>query len=422
MWETIKRAFKLKELRKRIWFTLFLFILFRLGTYVPVVGIDKTQIRSIIQQGGFLALLDLFSGGGYSNFSIFALSVFPYINASIILNLLSSIIPSLQALMREGGEEGQKKMAKYTRYLTVALAALQAFSIIVMFQNFLVNNSILLKIVIIASLVAGSYIVLWLGEIMTEKGIGNGVSLIIFAGIISRIPVSIVEIRQLLSTNSVSIASVIGEVLALITMLVIVLYAYQSERRIPVQYAKRIVGRKVYGGQSTYIPLRLVQAGVLPIIFAVSVMSFPYTIGQFWPNSWFTKHIAQPFFGTPASIWYNLIYFFLIVAFTYFNMELTYDPIKLSGDLKKYGGFIPGIRPGMSTAEYIAIVLKRIVFPTALFLGLIAVLPNLIFRRMTVSSFIFGGTSILIIIGVALETMQEIEAYLLMRQYQGFLK
>jgi preprotein translocase subunit SecY len=422
MWETIKRAFKLKELRKRIWFTLFLFILFRLGTYVPVVGIDKTQIRSIIQQGGFLALLDLFSGGGYSNFSIFALSVFPYINASIILNLLSSIIPSLQALMREGGEEGQKKMAKYTRYLTVALAALQAFSIIVMFQNFLVNNSILLKIVIIASLVAGSYIVLWLGEIMTEKGIGNGVSLIIFAGIISRIPVSIVEIRQLLSTNSVSIASVIGEVLALITMLVIVLYAYQSERRIPVQYAKRIVGRKVYGGQSTYIPLRLVQAGVLPIIFAVSVMSFPYTIGQFWPNSWFTKNIAQPFFGTPASIWYNLIYFFLIVAFTYFNMELTYDPIKLSGDLKKYGGFIPGIRPGMSTAEYIAIVLKRIVFPTALFLGLIAVLPNLIFRRMTVSSFIFGGTSILIIIGVALETMQEIEAYLLMRQYQGFLK
>ncbi len=422
MWETIKRAFKLKELRKRIWFTLFLFILFRLGTYVPVVGIDKTQIRSIIQQGGFLALLDLFSGGGYSNFSIFALSVFPYINASIILNLLSSIIPSLQALMREGGEEGQKKMAKYTRYLTVALAALQAFSIIVMFQNFLVNNSILLKIVIIASLVAGSYIVLWLGEIMTEKGIGNGVSLIIFAGIISRIPVSIVEIRQLLSTNSVSIASVVGEVLALITMLVIVLYAYQSERRIPVQYAKRIVGRKVYGGQSTYIPLRLVQAGVLPIIFAVSVMSFPYTIGQFWPNSWFTKHIAQPFFGTPASIWYNLIYFFLIVAFTYFNMELTYDPIKLSGDLKKYGGFIPGIRPGMSTAEYIAIVLKRIVFPTALFLGLIAVLPNLIFRRMTVSSFIFGGTSILIIIGVALETMQEIEAYLLMRQYQGFLK
>ncbi len=422
MWETIKRAFKLKELRRRIWFTLFLFILFRLGTYVPVVGIDKTQIRSIIQQGGFLALLDLFSGGGYSNFSIFALSVFPYINASIILNLLSSIIPSLQALMREGGEEGQKKMAKYTRYLTVALAALQAFSIIVMFQNFLVNNSILLKIVIIASLVAGSYIVLWLGEIMTEKGIGNGVSLIIFAGIISRIPVSIVEIRQLLSTNSVSIASVVGEVLALITMLVIVLYAYQSERRIPVQYAKRIVGRKVYGGQSTYIPLRLVQAGVLPIIFAVSVMSFPYTIGQFWPNSWFTKHIAQPFFGTPASIWYNLIYFFLIVAFTYFNMELTYDPIKLSGDLKKYGGFIPGIRPGMSTAEYIATVLKRIVFPTALFLGLIAVLPNLIFRRMTVSSFIFGGTSILIIIGVALETMQEIEAYLLMRQYQGFLK
>lgn len=422
MWETIKRAFKLKELRKRIWFTLFLFILFRLGTYVPVVGIDKAQIKNIVQQGGFLALLDLFSGGGYSNFSIFAMSVFPYINASIILNLLSSIIPALQRIVKEGGEEGQKKMAKYTRYLTVALAALQAFSLIVMFGNFLINNSILLKIVIMASLVAGSYIVLWLGEIMTERGIGNGVSLIIFAGIISRIPVSIVEIRQLLTTKSISLVTVFAEILALIIMIVLVLFAYESERRIPVQYAKRIVGRKVYGGQSTYIPIRLVQAGVLPIIFAVSVMSFPYTIGQFWPNSWFTKHIAQPIFGSPTGIWYNLLYFFLIVAFTYFNTELTYDPMKLSDDLKKYGGFIPGIRPGMPTAEYIATILKRIVFPTSIFLGLIAVLPNLIFRRMTVSSFIFGGTSILIIIGVALETMQEVEAYLLMRQYQGFLK
>lgn len=422
MWETIKRAFKLKELRRRIWFTLFLFILFRLGTYIPVVGIDKTQIQNIVQQGGFLALLDLFSGGGYSNFSIFAMSVFPYINASIILNLLSSIIPGLERLVKEGGEEGQKKIAKYTRYLTIALATLQAFSLIIMFRNFLINDSILLKIVIMASLVAGSYIVLWLGEIMTEKGIGNGVSLIIFAGIISRIPVSIVEIRQLLTTKSISILTVVGEVIALIVMIVLVLFAYQSERRIPVQYAKRIVGRKVYGGQSTYIPLRLVQAGVLPIIFAVSFMSFPYTIGQFWPNSWFTKHIAQPIFGSPSGIWYNLIYFLLIVGFTYFNTELTYDPSKLSDDLKKYGGFIPGIRPGMPTAEYIATILKRIVFPTSIFLGLVAVLPNLIFRRMSVSSFIFGGTSILIIIGVALETMQEIEAYLLMRQYQGFLK
>ncbi len=422
MWETIKRAFKLKELRKRIWFTLFLFVLFRLGTFIPVVGIDKTQIKNIIQQGGFLALLDLFSGGGYSNFSIFAMSVFPYINASIILNLLQSIIPGLERLAREGGEEGRKKIARYTRYLTVALAALQAFSLIVMFRNYLVNDSILLKIVIMASLVAGSYIVLWLGEVMTERGIGNGVSLIIFAGIISRIPVSIVEIRQLLSAKSITIVAVLGEILALIAMIVLVLYAYQSERRIPVQYAKRIVGRKVYGGQSTYIPLRLVQAGVLPIIFAVSVMSFPYTIGQFWPTSWFTKHIAQPIFGTTTSIWYNLIYFLLIVGFTYFNTELTYDPAKLSDDLKKYGGFIPGIRPGMPTAEYIATILKRIVFPTSIFLGLVAVVPNLIFRRMSISSFIFGGTSILIIIGVALETMHEIEAYLLMRQYQGFLK
>jgi preprotein translocase subunit SecY len=422
MWETIKRAFKLKELRKRIWITLLLFILFRLGTYIPVIGIDRAQIAGIVQKGGFLALLDLFSGGGYSNFSIFALSVFPYINASIIIQLLSSVIPSLEELVREGGEEGQKKMAKYTRYLTLGLAALQAFSVLVMFRNFLVNDSILLKIVIMASLIAGSYIVLWLGEIMTEHGIGNGVSLIIFAGIISRIPVSFVEIRQLLSTKSVAVGSIIGEVLALLVLIVFVLFAYQSERRIPVQYAKRIVGRKVYGGQSTYIPLRLVQAGVLPIIFAVSFMSFPYTIGQFFPNSWFTTHIATPFFGSPSSIWYNFIYFMLIVGCTYFYSTITYDPVKLGDDLKKYGGFIPGIRPGQSTSEYIAGVLRKIILPTSLFLGLVAILPNLIFRRMSVTSFIFGGTSILIIIGVALETMQEIEAYLLMRQYKGFLK
>ncbi|MGB9695239.1 MAG: preprotein translocase subunit SecY [Caldisericaceae bacterium] len=421
MWETIKRAFKLKELRNRVWVTLLLFILFRLGTYVPVVGIDRAQIQGIIQKGGFLALLDLFSGGGYSNFSIFALSVFPYINASIILQLLTSVIPSLEALQQEG-EEGQKKLATYTRYLTFFLGALQAFSVLIMFKNYLVNNSLLLKIVIITSLVAGSYIVLWLGEIMTDKGIGNGVSLIIFAGIISRIPVSLVEVSQLISTKSVNIASVVGEALAVLLMIVAVLYAYQSERRIPVQYAKRIVGRKVYGGQSTYIPLKLVQAGVLPIIFAVSFMAFPYTIGQFWPSSWFTKHIASPIFGTTTGIWYNIIYFALIVGFTYFYTEITYDPVKLSDDLKKYGGFIPGIRPGDSTSQYISSIIKKIVLPTSIFLGLVAVLPNLIFKRMAVTSFVFGGTSILIIIGVALETMQEVEAYLLMRQYQGFLK
>jgi len=205
-------------------------------------------------------------------------------------------------------------------------------------------------------------------------------------------------------------------------LIIIVLFAYQAERRIPVQYAKRIVGRKVYGGQSTYIPLKLVQAGVLPIIFAVSMMSFPSTIGQFFPNSWFTKYIATPLFGTPTGLWYNIIYFGLIVAFTYFYTTITYDPVKLSDDLKKYGGFIPGIRPGESTAEYISGVLRKIILPTSLFLGFIAVVPNLVFSNMGIASFVFGGTSILIIIGVSLETMQEVEAYLLMRQYQGFLK
>ncbi|NIA10765.1 MAG: preprotein translocase subunit SecY [Nitrospiraceae bacterium] len=421
MWETLKRAFKLKELRKRIWITLILFVLFRLGTYIPVPGINRAAVQNLIQKGGFLALLDLFSGGGFGNFSIFALSVIPYINASIILQLLTAVIPSLEQLAKEG-EAGQKKMATYTRQLTLFLAALQAFSVIIMFKNFLISNSILLKIVILMSLIAGSYIVLWLGEIMTDKGIGNGVSLIIFAGIVSRVPVGLVEVKQLYSANSLSIASILGELLGMLALFAGVIYAYQAERRIPVQYAKRIVGRKVYGGQSTYIPLRLVQAGVLPIIFAVSVMMFPVTIGQFWAKSWFSVHIAQPYFGNPSGLWYNIIYFGLIVFFTYFYTELTYDPIQLSDDLRKYGGFVPGIRPGDPTAEYIAGVLNKIVLPTSIFLGLVAVVPNLLFKKMAVSSFVFGGTSILIIIGVALETMQEIEAYLLMRHYKGFLK
>lgn len=421
MWETLKRAFRLKELRKRIWITLFLFILFRLGTYIPVPGVNRAAVQAYVQKGGFLALLDLFSGGGYGNFSIFALSVLPYINASIILQLLTAVIPSLEKLAEEG-IEGQKKMAMYTRWLTLFLAALQAFAVLVMFKGFLINNSILLKTVIIISFIAGSYIVLWLGEIMTDKGIGNGVSLIIFAGIVSRIPVGFVEMQKLYTAHSLSIAAIVGEILTMLVLMVVVIYAYQAERRIPVQYAKRIVGRKVYGGQSTYIPLRLVQAGVLPIIFAVSVMMFPETIGQFWPKSWFTIHIANPFFSNMTGLTYNIIYFTLIVFFTYFYTELTYDPIKLSDDLQKYGGFIPGIRPGTPTAQYIAGVLNKIVLPTSIFLGLIAVIPNLIFKKMAVTAFVFGGTSILIIIGVALETMQEIEAYLLMRHYKGFLK
>jgi len=421
MWETLKRAFRLKELRKRMWITLILFVLFRLGTYIPVPGVDRVAVQGYIQKGGFLALLDLFSGGGYGNFSIFALSVIPYINASIILQLLTAVVPSLERLAEEG-IEGQKKMAMYTRWLTLFLAALQAFAVLVMFKGFLINNSLLLKLVIIISFIAGSYIVLWLGEIMTDKGIGNGVSLIIFAGIISRLPVGFVEMQKLYSAHSLTIGAIVGEVVAMIALMVIVIYAYQGERRIPVQYAKRIVGRKVYGGQSTYIPLRLVQAGVLPIIFAVSVMMFPKTIGSFWPKSWFSTYIVNPFFSDMTGLTYNIIYFALIVFFTYFYTELTYDPIKLSDDLQKYGGFIPGIRPGKPTAQYIAGVLNKIVLPTSIFLGLIAVIPNLLFKKMAVTAFVFGGTSILIIIGVALETMQEIEAYLLMRHYKGFLK
>jgi preprotein translocase subunit SecY len=421
MFETLRRAFRLPELRNRILFTLLMFIVIRLGTYVPVPGIDRAAVAELVGKGGFLGLLDLFSGGGVANFAIFSLGVLPYINASIIIELLSSVIPALQELRKEGGKEGQRKIAKYTRYLTLALATIQSFGVLAIFSNYLTSTGFFVKLLIVLSLTAGAYIVLWFGEIMTERGIGNGVSLIIFSGIVSRVPVGLAQAFRLAQAESLSWLGLVGGVLGAVVLLVLVLFAYEGERKVPVQYAKRVVGRKVYGGQSTFIPLKLVQAGVLPIIFASTMLMFPATVSQFWPKSWFYVKIAEPLMQS-GSLAHNFVFFFLIIFFTYFYTEITYDPAKIADDLKKYGGYVPGVRPGQATAQYVKNILDRIVLPTAIFLAFLAIVPNLAMRNLQIQAFAFGGTSLLIIIGVALESVHEIEAYMMMRHYKGFLK
>ncbi|HOK17910.1 MAG TPA: preprotein translocase subunit SecY [Caldisericia bacterium] len=423
MWNLIKNALKIKELRTRILFTLFIFALFRLGTFIPVPGVNRDLLKEAIAQGGLLSLIDIFAGGGLSNFSIFALGVFPYINASIIMQLAGSIFPKLEELMKEGGEEGRRKIAIWTKYLTFFLALIEAGALLITFTNqgYVTAKGILSQATIVFTLIAGTYVLFWLGEIITEKGIGNGVSLIIFAGVISRIPVGISEIVRLYGkTGGVTLTQIIITIVGLLLILLAILYLYQSERRIPVQYAKRIVGRKMYGGQSTFIPIRLIQSGILPIIFASAFLTFPATIGQFFPGTWIDN--VGKALTTSNSLWYNLIFFLLVVFFVYFYTEISFNPEELSENLKKWGGFIPGVRPGEATKNYIAKIINRVTFPSSILLGLIAIVPNFFFGATKISAFYFGGTSILIIIGVALETVRQIDAYVKMRHYEGLLK
>ena len=422
MLKNILNALKLPEVRKRITFTFLIFILIRLGHYVIVPGINRTILADIVSQSGFLGLLDLFSGGGYRNFSIFSLGVLPYINASIILQLLAVVILYLENLTKEGGEEGRRKIAVYTNWLTLGLGILQAFMFAnYIFKDALISQSFMTKLVVIVTLIAGTFLLIWLGELVTENGIGNGVSLIIFVGIISRVPLSITEATQMLRGGSLTYTTLILAIIVSLLALAGIIYVYQAERRIVVQYSKRIVGRKMYGGQSTYIPLKLVQAGVLPIIFASSVMMFPGIISQFFPGTAF-ENFVKTYLTSQTSIWFNLGFFLLVVFFTYFYTSITYNPSDLADNLQKYGGFIPGVRPGKATADYIQSVLNRITFPASIFLAALAVLPNVLLVRTNLSIFYFGGTSILIMIGVAIETAQQLEAFLVMRQYRGFLK
>ena len=425
MFTTLKNAWKIPDLRKRMLYTFMMMIIFRLGSTIPVPGMDRAALSQLFNQAesGLFGLFNLISGGAFGNFTIFALSISPYITASIILQLLTIAIPSLEAMAKEG-EEGRKKIAQYTRYGTVVLALIQATGVSVgLFNQALISRDFWTVSVVVITLTAGIAFLMWLGEQITEKGIGNGISLIIFAGIVSRMPLGIAQTYQKFRIGEVSIFSIILFVVLSVLIIAGVVAIQQGTRKIPVQYAKRVVGRKMYGGHSTHIPLKVNQAGVIPIIFAISLLQFPLTITYFFRGgafSAFVERYLSP--GGNPGIWiYSILEVLLIVFFTYFYTAITFNPVEVSENMKKHGGFIPGIRPGKPTTDYLNKVLTRITLAGAVFLAFIAVLPTLILKFTSIQ-LLFGGTSILIAVSVALETMKQVEAQMLMRHYQGFLK
>ena len=428
MLQTLRNAWKLEDVRRKILFTLLIILLYRLGNSIPVpyVNVAALQQYFTYMQNTVLGLLDVMSGGAFSNATIFALSIQPYINASIIIQLLCIAIPALERLSKDEGEEGKKKIASITRYSTVAIGLLQGFA----FYMLIKNNNILVSdavgnvwtaIVIILTFTSGSALIMWLGEQITEHGIGNGISMILFASIISRFPSSIVSTVRNCITGNLQWWVAVLMYLGALAIIVLIVYVNDAERRIPVQYAKRVVGRKMYGGQSTHLPMKVNMSGVMPIIFAQSIASLPATIAAFsgkGSDSWFMKA-----FDT-SSITYAIIYFLLIIFFAYFYSTIQFNPIEVANNLKKNGGYIPGFRPGKPTSEFIQRVLNKVTLFGAIYLGIIAVVPILVSHFSSSASLTglsLGGTSIIIVVGVALETVRTLEGELLMRNYKGFL-
>ena len=425
MLDTLKTAWKLADLRQKIVFTLMMFLIFRIGAHVPVPGMN-TDVIAQLMQGQLFGFFDVISGGAFKRFTVFAMSITPYINASIIMQLLTVVIPKLEQLQKEG-EEGRKKIQQYIRYGTVVLGFIQAMGMSIALGRYqidgmtaVINPGIWSYLAIAITLTAGTAFLMWIGELITEKGIGNGISLIIFAGIVARVPSGLVSIFEYLKAGTVNIFNVLLLVIIALAVIAAVVAMHEGQRRIPVKYAKRVVGRRVYGGQSTHLPLKVNQAGVIPVIFAMSIMMFPATIASWMSPGWFTNFIDQYFnFGTVP---YNIVYALLIIFFTYFYTAVTFNPVDVADNLKKYGGFIPGIRPGRPTSEYIERILNRVTLAGAVFLALIAILPNFVIAITKITSIWFGGTALLIVVGVALETMKQIESHLLLRSYQGFMK
>ncbi|GBD06698.1 Protein translocase subunit SecY [bacterium HR21] len=431
--ETLKNIWRIEELRQRILFTLGVLIVVRIGSHIALPGVDVyalEQVSGLGMDSTLFGLYDLFVGGAFSNAAIFALGIMPYISASIILQLAAAVIPEVQRLQREG-EEGRRKINQYTRYLTVLIAALQAWGVSIKLTSMQVPNGgpvvphpgLGFTLSAIVFMTAGTIFLMWLGEQITERGIGNGISLILFIGIIARLPVALAQEIQLISVGSrLWVTDVI--ILALLAAIVTaVVYVTQGIRRIPVQYARRVVGRKVYGGTTQYLPLRVNTAGVMPIVFAQAILFIPATIYTFFPESRFLENMAALF--SERSFIYALVYSAMIVFFAYFYTAIVFNPREVADTIKKQGGFIPGIRPGAPTAEYIDRVLTRITLPGALFLAVVAILPVFVHNVLSVPSELasfFGGTSLLIVVGVALDTLQQIESYLLMRHYDGFMK
>ena len=455
MFQTIKNAIKTPEIRKRLLYTLLLIVIFRLGCYITVPGIDTIALKDLTSSntGTLSGLIDLISGGAFSRFSIFAMSISPYITASIVIQLLGMVIPSLEKLIKEGGEEGKAKINMYTKILTLVLALVEAIGIYISYSKtyaaygVFIGTGFWAGALIILSLVAGTALLMWLGEQITNKGIGNGISIIIFIGIISSLPSAVKTIYNLLlpivgydaagtairgafSTTGLLIS--LGLIIGAIILVAGVVFVQEAERRIPVQYAKKVVGRKMYGGQNTHIPLKLAMAGVMPIIFASSFMTFPAMIIQmfnaniinetgFWATIYkFSYATSSSSVGVGYTIANALVYLLLILGFTYFYTYATFNPSEVSNNIKKNGGFIPGIRAGKPTTDYLSNIMSKLILFGGLFLSLIAVLPMMM--RFTGLNVAFGGTSILIVVGVALETVQQLESRLVMRHYKGFLE
>ena len=420
MLDTLVSAWKAADIRAKILFTLGIFLVFRFGAHVPVPGVDAEAFRQMLGTGTLFGLIDVISGGALGNVAVFAMGIMPYINASIIMQLLTVVIPHLEKLAKEG-EEGRKKIVQYTRYGTVILAFIQAIGMAVFFgrTGILETPTFASHLVVIISLTAGTAFLMWLGELITEKGIGNGISLIIFAGIVSGIPGGITAFHAMWTHGEINILAVAAFGIMGLLIIAGIVNIHEGQRRIPVQYAKRVVGRKVYGGQSTHIPLKVNQAGVIPVIFAMSILLFPTTIAQWFPDNSFAVWITNIFNFT--SIPYMIMYATLIIFFAYFYTAVTFNPQDVADNMKKYGGFIPGLRPGKPTSEYIDRVLTRITLAGALFLAFIALLPNLT-MGITGLNIAFGGTAMIIVVGVALETMKQLESQLMMRHYQGFMR
>jgi preprotein translocase subunit SecY len=426
VFDSLLNAFRAPDIRRRLLYVAGILIVFRFLAHVPVPGVDQEQLRTFLQTNPIFGVLDLLSGGGLSSFSIVALGVNPYINASIIMQLMTGVIPSLQSLQREG-EYGRNKINQYTRYLAVPMALLQSYGFLALLNSSgiletgfdLANGATLVQI---ATLTAGSMVLMWLGELITEKGIGNGISFIIFAGIVSQAPAAIGG----LLTNP-NLPLVIGFILIAIASVAVIIYIQEGQRRIPIQYASRVRGRRMYQGGQTFLPLRVNQAGVIPIIFAISILLFPQQIASYFTNSevGIVATIAQGIvaFFNPSSLLYVALYFLLTVGFTYFYTAFTFKPDDTAEQLRKNGGFIPGIRPGRPTADYLARVVTRITIAGALFLGIVATAPTLLGLVVpSLSSIALGGTGLLIVVSVVVETMKQIEAQLMMRNYEGFIR
>jgi preprotein translocase subunit SecY len=423
---TFQSIFKVEELRKRILFTLGILVVYRIGGHIPTPGVDGSLLSQILSGDTIFGLLDLFAGGAFRKATIFALGIMPYISASIMLQLLGAVVPYLQRLQKEG-EEGRRKITQYTRYLTVFISALQAFGTAQFLSSMEAPSGKIVHMpygqfvaITMLTLTCGTIFIMWLGEQITERGIGNGISLIIFIGIVARFPDAVIEEVQYLwfGTRSIFIEVVLIAVMILVVAAVILVT--RAQRKIPVQYPKRIIGRRVYGGASTHLPLSVNSAGVIPIIFAQSIMFLPATVQQLFPNTEWIGNIVANWLA-PGGASYSLIYGLIIIFFAYFYTAIVFNPIDIADNMRKNGGFVPGIRPGKKTAEHIERILTRITLPGAIFFALIAILPWILMAQANVNYF-FGGTGLLIVVGVALDTLQQIESHLLMRHYDGFMK